>query len=199
MRLMPATHTSYTAHSRSRLSVALSTCTAPMLAQLKSLSFASLLIARGNSLRVATNTFELAWQRDENGECCGEHFIYSGARLNSVQLCTSFRMRVSASQPCAITAGCKCCQANNTMGVRASALVGNSSPRVGGACDVNSLSHASPVQFNAIGDAMRLVTGIYSSARDARVRLGVHSITRSLTCCTCAVARNDVASGACAT
>ena len=44
-RSIPATHTSYTAHSRSRLSVALSTRTAQMLAPLKSLSSASLLIA----------------------------------------------------------------------------------------------------------------------------------------------------------
>ena len=157
---MPATHTSYTAHSCSRLSVALSTLTAPMLAPLKSLSSASLLIAWGNSLRVAKHTFELAWQRGKDGKCCGEHFVYSGARLSGVQLRISLRMRVSASQPCAITARCKCCQSGNTVGVRVRALVGTSSPCVGGASYVNNISRTGRVQFSALGDAMRAVTGI---------------------------------------
>ena len=86
------------------------------------------------------------------------------------------------------------------MGVRARALVDNRSPRVGGARDVNNLSHACRVQFNALSDAMIEVPGICSCARDARVRLRVHSVTRSLNCCTCAIAkRDDVASGARAT
>ena len=86
------------------------------------------------------------------------------------------------------------------MSVRARALVGNSSPHVGGTRDVNNLSHASRVQFNALGDAMRAVTRICSCARDARVRLRVHSVTPSMNCCTCAIAkRDDVASGASAT
>ena len=150
-RSMPATQTSSTAHSRSRLSVALSTRTAAMLAPLISLSSASLLIAWANNLPVAKNTFELAWQHKKDGECCGEHFINSGARLSGVQLRTSLRMRVSASQPCAITARCKCCQSGNTVGVRVRALVGNSSPRVGGARDVNNLSHGGRVQFQRAG------------------------------------------------
>ena len=52
-----------------------------------------------------------------------------------------------------------------------------------------SLSRAGRVQFNALGDAMRAVTGLCLSARDARVRLRLHSVTRSLNCCKCAVAK----------
>ena len=86
------------------------------------------------------------------------------------------------------------------MGVRARALVDNISPRVGGASDINNLSDASRVRFDALGDTMRAVPGICSCARDARVRLRVHSVTRSLNCCTCTIAkRDDVASGASAT
>ena len=85
-------------------------------------------------------------------------------------------------------------------GVRARALVDNSSPRVGGARDVNNLSHAGRVCFNALSDAMRAVSGIGSCARNASIRLRVHSVTRSLNSCTCVIARRDhVASGASAT
>ena len=111
-----------------------------------------------------------------------------------MQLRTSLRIRVSASQRCAITARCTCCQSGNTVGVRARALVGNSSLLVGGARNVNNLSHAGRVQFNALSDAMRAVTGIRSFARDAKVRLRVHSVTRFLNCFSC-----DVASDASAT
>ena len=171
-----------------------------MLALLKRLSFALQLIAWENSLRVAKKNFELAWQYDKDGECIGKHFIYSGARLSGVQYRTSLRMLVPASQPCAITARCKCCQSGNTVGVRACALVDNSSLHVGGARDVTNLSHAGRVRFNALSDAMRAVSGICSYARTARVRLRVHSVTRSLNCCTCAITkRDDVASGTSAT
>ena len=86
------------------------------------------------------------------------------------------------------------------MGVRTRALVDNSSPRVPGVRNVNNLSQASRVRFNALGDAKRAVLKICSFARDARIRLRVHSVTRSLNCCTCAIAkRDDVASGANAT
>ena len=92
----------------------------------------------------------------KNNECLGEHFIYSGARLRGVQLCTSIRMRVSASQPCAITARCKCCQSRNTVGVSPRALIINSSPRVGGKRYVNNLSRGScAVQRAGRRDARR--------------------------------------------
>ena len=64
------------------------------------------------------------------------------------------------------------------MGVRARALVDNSSLRVVGVRDVNNLSQAGCVRFNALGDVMRAVLGIYSSAHDARVRMRVLSVTR---------------------
>ena len=114
----------------------------------------------------------------------------SGARLSGVQLRTSLRMRVSASQPCVIAARCKCFQSGNTVGVRACALVDNSSPRVGGGRDVHSLSRAGRVQFSAVGDAMRAVTDF--CPRGARV----HSVTRYLNRCTGSISKHDdVASG----
>ena len=117
-----------------------------------------------------------------------------------MQLHTSLCMRVPTSQPFAIAARCKCCQSGNTVAVKARALVDISSPRVGDARDVIILSHAGRVRFNALGEAMRAVTGICSYARDARVRLRVHSVTCSLNCCTCTIAkRKDVASGLSAT
>ena len=51
------------------------------------------------------------------------------------------------------------------MGVRARALADNSSPRVGGARDVNNLSHAGRVQFNALGDAMRGYRNLFMCTR----------------------------------
>ena len=84
--------------------------------------------------------------------------------------------------------------------MKARALVDNSSPRVGGERDVSNLSHAGRVRFNALADAMRAVPKIRSYARDAKVRLLVHSVTRSLNCCTYAIAkRDDVANGTSAT
>ena len=77
-------------------------------------------------------------------------------------------------------------------------LGANRSSRAGGARDVNNLSRAGRAEFNALGDAMPAVTGI--CPRGARVHMLVHSVSRSLNRCTCAIAKqDDVASGASAT
>ena len=56
------------------------------------------------------------------------------------------------------------------------------------------------MQFNALGNAMRAVSAICSYERDGKVRLRVHSVTRSLNCCTCPIAKQyDINSGASST
>ena len=85
-----------------------------------------------------------------------------------MQPCTSLRMRMSASQPCAITARFKYCQSGNTVNVRASLLVATSSPRVGDAREVNN----------------KLRAGRAGCAR--RDRVAVHSMA-----CSSAAAQRD--------